>query len=120
MIVWGTRRFGWVDEVEGLGTVATTFFHLMFVPLIPLSTWLMIDDERGIPMPMSLKSVLVAWVRAGLFWGAVASWVSIPATFGLTCVLALPLTAGWVALPWFVRRASPRRAEELRAFVARS
>ncbi|MEQ1569799.1 MAG: hypothetical protein ABMA64_29455 [Myxococcota bacterium] len=114
MIVFGTRKFGWVDQIEGLGIVATTFFHVMFVPLVPLSTHLMIDDSRGLPLPMSAKSVAVAWFRSALFWSALASWVGVPATFGLSCVTAVPLTLGWLVTPWFVRKASPQRESEIR------
>lgn len=115
MIVFGTRKFGWVDEVEGLGTIATTFIHVMFVPLIPTATHLMIDDDRGIPMPLYAKSVLVAWIRSALFWTAFASWVGLPASFGISCLSAVPATIGYFALPLLVRKASPKRAEELRA-----
>lgn len=115
MIVFGTRKFGWVDEVEGLGTVATTFFHVMFVPLIPIGSHLMLDESRGVSLPLSIKSILVAWVRSALFWSAFASWVGVPATFGITCLTALPLTLAYFAMPFFVRKASLARAEELRA-----
>lgn len=116
MIVFGTRKFGWVDHVEGVGTVATTFFHVMFFPLIPTASHFMLDDERGIPIPMSMKSVLFAWVRAGLFWGALASWIAVPAT-GVTCCSAVPLTAAYLLMPMVLRPASPARAAELQALL---
>jgi len=115
MIVWGTRMYGWVDGIEGQGMVATRFFHLMFVPLIPLGSVFMVDDDRGTSISLSWKSVLVAYVRAGIFWSAAASWVSIPATFGISCIAALPLTIAYFAMPFFVRTASERRAAELYA-----
>lgn len=119
MIVFGTRKFGWVDEVEGLGTVATTFLHVMWIPLVPTATHLMIDDSRGIAMPLSWKSVFVAWIRSFLFWSAAASWIAVPATFGVTCLTAVPATIGYFALPLLVRKASPARAAELRAQFGR-
>jgi hypothetical protein len=114
MIVFGLRKFGWVDQVEGLGTVATTFFHIMFVPLIPTGSHLMVDDDRGISVPLSMKSVLVAWFRSFLFWGALLSWVAALPSTGLACCSAVPLTVGYFALPLLVRKASPARAAELR------
>ena len=70
MIIFGMRRFGWVDEVPGLGTVATTFIHVMFIPLIPVETYVMTGPNRGIRIGFSMKSILVAWVRSALFWSA--------------------------------------------------
>lgn len=115
MIIWGTRMYGWVDGIEGQGMVATRFFHLMFVPLIPLGTVFMVDDDRGAPISLSWKSILVAYLRAGIFWSAVVCWFSVPATIGLTCILALPLTLAYFVMPFFVRTASERRAAEILA-----
>jgi hypothetical protein len=65
--VSGTRLYGKVDEVPGLGHVATVFFHINFVPLIPTKTWFVLDQTsegwNGAPISMSGKSVLVAWMR---------------------------------------------------------
>lgn len=116
MIVYGTRKFGWVDEVEGLGIVATTFVHVMFVPLIPIACHIMLDDDRGIPIPIQWKSVLFAWARSAVFWSAAASWVGVPFT-GITCCLAVPLTLAYLVMPLAVRRASDARAAELRALA---
>lgn len=115
MIVYGTHHFGWVDEVDGLGCVATRFFHVLWVPLVPLGTVFLFDDERGAKMPWSLKSVVVAYVRAGLFWSAAAAVAAIPVTFGITLCLAVPLALAWLVMPWLVRPASPRRAADLMA-----
>lgn len=71
MIVFGTRLFGKVDAVPGLGHVATKFFHVNYVPLVPTASWLVIEesgnDWRGCEIPLSTKSVMVAWLRLGLF-----------------------------------------------------
>jgi len=115
MIVFGTRLFGWVDGIEGEGMVATRFFHVMFVPLVPMGSVFMVDDDRGVQLPLSVKSVIVAWVRSGLFWSAVAMWALVPASFGISCVVALPLTLAWAVLPLLVRTASARRAEAIHA-----
>jgi hypothetical protein len=117
VIVFGLRKFGWVDHVEALGTLATTFVHVMFVPLIPLETHLVIAGNRGFKQPLSVKSIAVAWLRSALFWSALLSWIAIPTTFGLTCLTALPLTIGYFALPLLVRKASPARAAEIRRSV---
>jgi len=115
MIVFGTRMYGWVDGIDGQGMVATRFMHVMFVPLIPMGSVFMVDDDRGAAISLSLKSVVVAYVRAGIFWSAVAMWALVPASFGITCLFSVPLTLAYFVMPFFVRTASERRAEQILA-----
>lgn len=67
MIIFGTRLFGKVDAVPGMFHVATKFFHINFLPLIPTGSWLVVDQNgsswRGVEIPVSMKSVAVAWIR---------------------------------------------------------
>jgi hypothetical protein len=112
MIVFGTHRFGWVDRIEGIGTVSTLFFHVMYVPLIPLGS-AVVEGDRGVRIGLSLKSVLVAWVRSFLFWSTLFSVVGTPATFGLSLCAAIPCAIGYFGLPLLVRDASPARAAAL-------
>lgn len=69
-IVWGTRMMGKVDAVAGVGHVATKFFYVQFVPLIPLETYLVFrevgENIHGVRIPFSPKSILTAWLRTGL------------------------------------------------------
>lgn len=66
--VFGSRLYGKVDEVPGLFHVATKFGHLNFVPLIPTQSYVVLAKNgntfRGVPIPMSAKSVFVTWGRA--------------------------------------------------------
>ena len=75
MIIWGTRLFGKVDEVPGLFHVATSFFHIWYVPLVPLGSHLVFEQTgegwQGVPVGLSLKSVTVAWVRGFAAAGAI-------------------------------------------------
>jgi hypothetical protein len=75
VIIYGTRLMGKVDRVEALGHVATQFFHLYYVPLIPTGSYLVLseqgDDFRGVSVPLSFKSIVTAWLRAGTFLGFV-------------------------------------------------
>jgi hypothetical protein len=70
IFIFGTRFFGRVDEVPGLFHVATKFGHLWYIPLVPVGSWLVLRKSgnaiRGIKIPLSGKSILVAWARAGL------------------------------------------------------
>lgn len=74
IFVWGTRLYGKVDEVPGLFHVATKFFHIWFLPLIPLGSHVVIEKSwnkwRGVPITLSGKSTLIALARVWLFAGA--------------------------------------------------
>lgn len=67
IIIWGVRFAGKVDAVPQVGHVATRFFHLYYVPLIPVGTFLVTDERddafSGLPLPLSPKSILVGWLR---------------------------------------------------------
>ena len=115
MIVYGTHFFGRVDEVEGLGCVATRFFHILWIPLVPMGTVFLFPDDRGVSLPVSFKSIVVAYVRAFLFWSAAGSVAAVPVTFGVTLCLAIPLGLAWLLMPFVVRPASAARAAELMA-----
>jgi hypothetical protein len=99
-MIYGTRLFGKVDAVPGMFHVATKFFHINFMPLIPTQGWLVVErdgsDWKGIAIPVSMKSVLVAWIRLVLFWCAL---------LGLLNALAgslVPLTIGLLGLVGFI------------------
>lgn len=65
-----------------LGHVATSFFYLQFVPLIPLGSYLVLEDGQGsISVGFSFKSLLVAWLRTALVFGTIA--------LGITGIIAL-------------------------------
>jgi hypothetical protein len=73
--VVGTHNYGKVDHVPGAFYVATQFFHINFVPVLPLTTYVILDGSeaflglgafRGKKIRMSLKSVLTAYSRATL------------------------------------------------------
>ena len=66
--VFGSRLYGKVDNVKGLFHVATKFGHFDYFPLFPMGSWLVTEKNgngwRGVPIPVSLKSVLMGWMRA--------------------------------------------------------
>ena len=83
LIIWGSRYYGKVDEVPGLFHVATQFGHLWYIPLIPMGSMVILAKEgntiRGAKIPLSAKSIFVAWGRA---LGIVASLLMIPLVLG--------------------------------------
>ncbi len=74
MALINCRLDGRVDEVPGRFYVATRFWRLGFFPLIPLGSQLVRDGTEeagegfarwlGVPIPLSRRSVLWAWIRA--------------------------------------------------------
>ena len=70
VVVWGTRMMGKVDAVPGVGHVATRFFYLQFIPLVPVETYLVFrevgEQVYGVKIPFSPKSIFVTWLRTGL------------------------------------------------------
>lgn len=69
MIHFGQMRCGKVDQCGRLFFVVTEFFHVNFVPLLPLRSFLVMRapnagrPEVQVPVPLSVKSVLMAWLR---------------------------------------------------------
>jgi hypothetical protein len=77
VVIWGSGLYGKVDEVPELCHVATRFGHLYYIPLLPLGSYAVFekngDDFSGAALPLSFKSILVAWLRAGMIVGVVAA-----------------------------------------------
>ncbi len=62
----GTGDFGKTDHLPGLLYVKTRFFHVWWLPLIPLYSMLYRDDDSGEPvmeLGFHFKSILSAWIR---------------------------------------------------------
>jgi hypothetical protein len=76
--VFGTRSYGYVHRVPGLGYVITQFGHFNYVPLFPTKSFFVLegsesgDEFRGVELPMSGKSVLAGYIRV---WGGLAALV---------------------------------------------
>lgn len=73
IVIYGTRFCGEVDSHDGQRQL-TKFFHIYYVPLVPVDTlWVTRDDEsgyRGHTVKMSGRSVVAGYVRV---WGPVAA-----------------------------------------------
>jgi hypothetical protein len=73
MFHFGELLYGKVDVVPDLCHVATRFIHVNFVPVIPLGSEIVVTGTSAdggvqrLKTALSLKSVLIAWVRAGLY-----------------------------------------------------
>lgn len=124
IVFYGTQFYGKVDKVPMLGHVATSFFYIQFVPLIPLGSYLVLEDGQGsLSVGFSFKSLLVAWLRTALVFGAFGlmiagilatgnrSTLGMVASFGgaVACIAAM---VGSYFVP-FVGQASFERAMRL-------
>jgi hypothetical protein len=131
IIVWGTRWYGKVDRVPGLCYVVTRFGHLWYVPLVPLETYLILDlpgerGNRGKRIPMSPKSVFLAWLRGGCAVAAIICGFVILANAAehhrnmdriLTSLVVFAACAALFGVSYLVTRASASRAAELGAHL---
>ena len=133
LVIHGVGLYGKVDRVPGLFHVATQFLHIYWMPIIPLRTYLVLEGARpregfhGLAIPLSWKSILLAWGRLALVVGgclilpgvAVASVPNHPNAQGkAVALLALVvpfLSLGFLALSYRRRWARPERALELAA-----
>src|SRR4051812_47816368 len=69
--ILGSRLFGKCDIVPGFFHVATRFEHLNYIPLIPMQSYIILNQKntvlggtfRGVPIGMSGKSIAIAWMR---------------------------------------------------------
>jgi hypothetical protein len=81
VIIFGQKLYGKVDHVPGLFYVSTRFFHLDYVPLIPLGSFIVMEGTeqdgnfKGMPVPLSGKSIFFGWLRAALLIAAVVGVV---------------------------------------------
>ncbi|MDB4943498.1 MAG: hypothetical protein JWP97_3032 [Labilithrix sp.] len=83
IIVYGTRFYGKV-KAAGTSYLGTKFFHIWYVPLIPIETHLILQENgnggfRGIKSPFNVKSMLAAYLRV---WGPIAVVAAIAIGFG--------------------------------------
>jgi hypothetical protein len=138
IVVWGTTHAGKVDEVPGgMFHVVTRFGHLYYVPLIPMSSFVVLEKTaeggfRGTQIPLSFKSLLAGWLRAfcvvaligagvGLLFTLVdkrsppLAWVG-PVAIGLFASATLVMTYKLA----FFTQASYERAKELARHIGLS
>ncbi len=72
IFIHGIGLYGKVDHIPCLFYVATRFFYIQFIPLIPVGSYIVWDNGRGnsgISLGLSAKSVFFAWARLALLIG---------------------------------------------------
>jgi hypothetical protein len=122
MIV-GFGLFGVVDQVPSVCYVATRFFFVSGIPILPLDSWAVVErkelisfgflaetvtglsltsegSDKGVQVPFNFKSVLLTYVRAIL-------WVVHGVATAVLIILALVFLTAWLGshpfdLPWTI------------------
>ncbi len=102
VIIWGTRFVGKVDEVPGMFYVKTRFGHLWWIPLLPIESYVIFEENmdgiRGASIPLSGKSVGMAYLRTAMVVGAIAMGIAAFIGFGAEPLLGFFFGALAVAL----------------------
>lgn len=96
IVFFGTRTYGTIDRHRD-AAIATVFLHCFFVPLVPLSS-VLIGAGATRPIPLSLRSVVAAYLRIWPF------------------VLAIALVASWAPAFWIFLR-PPSRSPSMGAVL---
>ncbi|MBI4615200.1 MAG: DUF4261 domain-containing protein [Planctomycetes bacterium] len=126
MSCFGVGFYGKTDVIPGVGHVATRFLCMKCIPIAPMESVLLLDsredDEDGVEIPLSAKSIALAYLRALLVGVAVcyiamafAPKASVPLHLALAGSAVFLLAVSYLLPP--LVRASPRRAAELRRLV---
>jgi hypothetical protein len=123
IIIYGTAFYGQVDGHGGQRQL-TKFFHLYYVPLVPIDTlWVTRDLPRGYnghAVEMSGKSVVAGYARV---WGpiAVVGALALGGIGGFVAAGALAAVSAWTWTWRSIRSPRERRRSDfhLRAFGTR-
>ena len=135
----GTRLLGHTDRVtvgrerKPIFHVATKFFHVNFIPFVPLGSCLVLDflqPNRAVGIPTSAKSIGISWLRCIAWYSALilgiltfcsvldsTTWVPTSWQLPLCFFLALGL-ASFVTWHGYLNDASYERAIELLGHVS--
>jgi hypothetical protein len=131
LVIHGTSLYGKVDQVKGLFHVATLFFHINWVPVIPQKSYLIFEGKaakrapQGVPIGLNGKSILFAWGRFLLLIGgclalpfgcmvaALEARGTEATTLALIAATVLIVSIACLALSYRLCHARPERALEL-------
>lgn len=83
ILIWGSKNYGGMLVVRGLGIIETRFGHLWYIPLIPTASYIITERTsdggfRGIKIPLNFTSILIAWARtACVITGLIAALITL-------------------------------------------
>ncbi len=127
MLIFGVRLFGRAEIVPGVFFIATRFFHICFVPLIPMQSFVIFEDSAqgggGAALPaLHWGSISMAWLRQLLLVAAAVlgfmAWNKLEAHVPMSQVQPMLLVALGCIAGFFgsyrIARANPESLEALR------
>lgn len=127
MLIFGVRLFGRSEIVPGVFFIATRFFHVCFIPLIPMQSFVIFQDSDeaggGAALPaLHWGSISIAWLRQSLLLAAAVlgylAWTKLEAHVPMHEVQPILLIAlGCIAAfagSYRTARANPESLEGLR------
>lgn len=124
MIIFGVRLFGKAEIVPGVFFIATRFFHICFIPLLPMQSFVILPDGDGAALPrLHWGSISMAWLRGLLALGAAVlsfmAWEKLEAQLPLSqarpmLLLAVGCVAGFFG-SYRLARATAQSLETLRS-----
>lgn len=100
MIIFGRRLFGKTDAVPGVFHVATQCYHVNFVPMATVKTYLFVGT-RAVAIPQSGRSIAAAWARTLSVYGTVLSSIFVLATLSDYRYSIAPLIASVAVFLFF-------------------
>jgi len=80
LLIFGSSNYGKTDHLPGLFYVKTKFYHLWWIPLLPVQSILYLDDgteTTGAEVGFRWKSVATAWLRTIAGFAIVAQTISL-------------------------------------------
>ena len=128
MLIFGVRLFGRSEIVPGVFFIATRFFHVCFIPLIPMQSFVIFQDaddaggDAALPV-LHWGSISIAWLRQLLLVGAAVlgylAWTKLEAHVAIHQVqpmllIALGCIAGFAG-SYRMAHANPESLEALRS-----
>jgi hypothetical protein len=112
VLTYGTRYVGTIAKTKSGLSIATLFFHIMWIPLVPVSSALVRDGEPVGGMPLSLLSIALGYVRTLLVLAPFIGMMTLP--FGLpSLILTVPLCGSLYGLTHLFTRAGREQEHNL-------
>src|SRR5512133_3356729 len=120
VIIYGRRSFGRI-EAHGGEHAQTSFVHVYYMPIVPISSFWVTQDlgtaVRGFEIRASGKSILAAYLRS---WGPIAALIAFataPGALGLLAPLPFVAATVWAWTLRSLRGGALRRSDfQLLAF----
>jgi len=111
ILVYGFRHHGRVDRSAEQYAV-TEFFHLFFLPIVPIESLWMVAEESGHSIRLHGRSVVAGYLR---IWGPLVAIACVLAAEARSAIYVVPAIAAAALTAWTWTWHGLRRSARLRA-----